>query len=156
MDNIFDNIENFILELPENLPLLGLDVGEKTIGIAVSDTSKSVAVGIKTIFRTKFKVDSEEIREIILKRNVGGIILGFPINMNGTEGKRCQSTRAFAKNLSKITSVPISFWDERLSSVSANKILSNEKKSFDKRKKLVDQIAAIIILQSALDRMKNF
>ena len=76
--------------------------------------------------------------------------------MNGTEGKRCQSTRAFAKNLSKITSVPISFWDERLSSVSANKILSNEKKSFDKRKKLVDQIAAIIILQSALDRMKNF
>ena len=156
MNNIFNNLENFFSEIPENYPLLGLDVGEKTIGIAVSDNSKSFAVGIKTIFRTKFKIDSEEIREIILKRNVCGVIIGLPINMDGTEGRKCQSIRAFARNLSKSIYAPITFWDERLSSISASKIMINNKKSIKKKKKLIDQIAAIIILQNALDRMKNF
>ncbi len=155
MNNIFNRIEDFYLKVPQEKTILGLDFGEKTIGIAISNPSKSLALSLKTIFRLKFNVDAKEINNIVNKRNVGGIIIGLPINMDGSEGTRCQSTRAFARNLSKIILLPISFWDERLSTVSAKKVLIETKNTRKKRKKIIDTIAATIILQCALDRIKN-
>ena len=156
MSNVFNKIEDFYFEVPKEKPILGLDFGEKTIGIAISDPSKSLALSLKTIFRLKFNIDVQEIDNIVNERDIGGIIIGLPINMDGSEGTRCQSTRAFARNLSKIILLPISFWDERLSTVSAEKFLIETKKTRKKRKKIIDTIAATIILQCALDRFKNF
>ena len=156
MTNVFNKIEDFYFEVPKEKPILGLDFGEKTIGIAISDPSKSLALSLKTIFRLKFNIDVQEIDNIVNERDIGGIIIGLPINMDGSEGTRCQSTRAFARNLSKIILLPISFWDERLSTVSAEKFLIETKKTRKKRKKIIDTIAATIILQCALDRFKNF
>jgi len=106
---IFDEIEDFAIALPQMVALGGLDLGTKTIGVAVSDTLRQVATPLETIKRKKFSLDAERLLEIVVERQLGGLVLGLPRNMDGSEGPRCQSTRAFARNLEKLTTVPISF-----------------------------------------------
>ena len=152
---IKENLQDFLAEAEMNSPILGIDLGKKTIGIAVSDKQRSVASGIKTIKRTKFSVDVKLLIEFINYRKIGGVILGLPKNMNGSEGPRCQSTRAFARNLSEQIGIPITFWDERLSSIAAERTLLEANTSRKRRSQVIDYVAASYILQGALDRLEN-
>ncbi len=152
---IFDEIEALANALPAHRALIGLDLGEKTIGVAVSDGLLSVASPFETIRRRKFGLDAARILEIVAERNVGGIILGLPRNMDGSEGPRCQSTRAFARNLEKLTDLPIGFWDERLSTVAAEKALLEADATRKRRAEVIDNIAASYILQGVLDRLSH-
>ncbi len=133
--------------------LLGLDLGSKTIGIALSDIMCSIATPMETLKRTKFTKDAERLITIINEQNVGGLVLGFPLNMDGSEGPRCQSTRAFAKNMSEKTDLPIALWDERLSTIAVTRTLLEADASRKRRKEVVDKMAAAYILQGALDKM---
>jgi len=133
--------------------LAGLDFGDKTIGVAVSDTFQSISTPLETIRRTKFGVDAAALLDITTKRNVGGIILGLPLNMDGSEGPRCQKTRAFARNLSRLTDLPIGYWDERLSTVAAERALLEADTSRKRRSEVIDHVAAGYILQGVLDRL---
>jgi putative Holliday junction resolvase len=137
--------------------LLGLDLGSKTIGLALSDPGLQVASPIDTIRRTKFTQDAVALERVIADRRVGGLVIGLPINMDGSEGPRCQSTRQFAANLmSRGFELPIAFWDERLSSAAVERFLVDEADmSRRKRAQVVDKMAAGYILQGALDRMRN-
>ncbi len=135
--------------------LAGLDLGEKTIGVAVSDSLRHVASPLETIRRRKFTADAEQLLEILDKRRIGGIVLGLPLNMDGSEGPRCQSTRAFARNLSRLSELPIGFWDERLSTVAAEKALLEADTTRKRRAQVIDHVAAGYILQGALDRMRH-
>ena len=150
---ISDPVSTFLDEIPVDGSLMGLDFGTKTIGIAVSDTRQTIATGIKTIRRTKFQQDLQSLKLIIKDRQIKGIVLGLPKNMNGTEGPRCQSTRTFAKNVSFSIQIPITFWDERLSSVVAERSLIEANASRQRRTKVIDYVAASFILQGALDRL---
>jgi len=143
----------FARTLVSQRPLLGLDLGEKTIGVAVSDTALAVASPLETIRRKKFTVDAARVLAIAAGRDAGGIILGLPYNMDGSEGRRCQSTRAFARNLSRLTELPIAFWDERLSTVAAERALLEADTSRKRRSEVIDHVAAGFILQGALDRL---
>ena len=133
--------------------LMGLDLGEKTIGVAVSDTMRSVATPLQTLKRAKFRANADELLEIAAKRQISGIVLGLPLNMDGSEGPRCQSTRAFARNLEPLTEIPISFWDERLSTVAAERALLEADTSRARRAEVIDHVAASYILQGVLDRL---
>jgi putative Holliday junction resolvase len=133
--------------------LMGLDLGTKTIGVAVSDTFQSVATPLETIKRRQFSKDAARVLEIITERNVGAIVLGLPLNMDGTEGPRAQSTRAFARNLEKLCPLPITFWDERLSTVAAERALLEADTSRKRRSEVIDHVAASYILQGVLDRL---
>ncbi|MCY1127087.1 Holliday junction resolvase RuvX [Frigidibacter sp. RF13] len=133
--------------------LVGLDLGEKTIGLAVSDRQLSVASPLLTIRRTKFTTDAAALLKVVAEREIGGIVLGLPRNMDGTEGPRCQSTRAFARNLERLTDLPITFWDERLSTVAAERALLEADTSRKRRSEVIDHVAAGFILQGALDRI---
>jgi len=135
--------------------LLGFDLGSKTIGIALSDVMLIVATPMETIQRTKFTKDAERILAIIYEQNVGGIILGLPKNMDGSEGPRCQSTRQFAKNLSEKIDIAICFWDERLSTVAVTRTLLEADASRKRRSELVDKMAASYILQGVLDNLSQ-
>ena len=150
---VFDQFEDFASILPAGQALAGLDLGEKTIGIAVSDRMLSVASPLQTIRRSKFKADVADLLKIVVERDIAGLVLGLPRNMDGTEGPRCQSTRAFARNLSNLTDLPISFWDERLSTVAAERALLEADTSRRKRAEVIDHVAAGVILQGALDRI---
>lgn len=152
---IFDDIHNFVEDIPLFGALIGLDLGTKTIGIAVSDQTQAIATGIKTIKRTKFQQDVNLIKAFIEHREIQGIILGLPKNMDGTEGPRCQSTRAFAKNLSPVITIPITFWDERLSTIAAERSLLEANTSRQRRTEVIDYVAASFILQGALDRLST-
>ncbi len=152
---IHDDIADFATALPPMSGLMGLDFGEKTIGVAVSDRLGGVATPLETVRRKKFTLDSGRLLEIIAGRELGGIILGLPRNMDGTEGPRCQSTRAFARNLSRLTEVPIGFWDERLSTVAAERALLEADTSRKRRAEVIDHVAASYILQGALDRLRH-
>lgn len=152
---IHDGIEDFAAALPPGQALAGLDLGDKTIGVAVSDGLLSVASPLQTIRRTKFTVDAAALLDILQARRIGGIVLGLPRNMDGTEGPRCQSTRAFARNLSRLTEVPITFWDERLSTVAAERALLEADTSRKRRSEVIDHVAAGYILQGALDRLAH-
>ena len=132
---------------------MGLDLGDKTIGVALSDGVLSVASPFETIRRRKFGLDAARLLEIVADRDVGGIILGLPRNMDGSEGPRCQSTRAFARNLEKFTDLPIGFWDERLSTAAAEKALLEADATRKRRAEVIDNIAASYILQGVLDRL---
>lgn len=134
--------------------LIGLDLGEKTIGVAVSDSFLSVATPLETIRRKKFGVDAARLQEIIAGRRIGGMILGLPRNMDGSEGARCQSTRAFARNFVRLHDIPVGFWDERLSTVAAEKALLEADTSRKRRAQVIDHVAAGYILQGALDRLQ--
>lgn len=152
---ITDGIEAFHTALPQGRALIGLDLGDKTIGVAISDTLWSVATPFETIRRKKFGVDAAALLEIIRARNVGGILLGLPRNMDGSEGPRCQSTRAFARNLERLTDLPIGFWDERLSTVAAEKALLEADTTRKRRAEVIDHVAASYILQGVLDRFRH-
>ncbi len=134
--------------------LLGLDLGTKTIGIAVSDGLLMAATARRTLKRRKISRDGQELADLIAAENIGGVVLGLPLNMNGTEGPRAQSTRAFARNLAALIDVPICFWDERLSTVAAERALLEADMSRAKRAEVIDAAAAAFILQGALDRLR--
>lgn len=150
---IFETLEAFADALPRDRALAGLDLGTKTIGVAVSDRRLSVATPLETIRRTKFTADAEALLAICAKREIGGLILGLPFNMDGTEGPRCQSTRAFARNLTRLTDLPIGYWDERLSTVAAERALLEADTTRKRRSEVIDHVAAGYILQGALDRI---
>jgi len=152
---ITDDITEFVAALPAMRPLIGLDLGTKTIGIAVSDTFRSVASPIETIKRTKFTVDAQAVIAHIIKRDIGGLVLGLPRNMDGTEGPRAQATRAFARNFDRLHSLPITFWDERLSTVAAEKALLEADTTRKRRSEVIDHVAASYILQGVLDRLAH-
>ncbi len=142
--------------VPAGAPLVGLDLGEKTIGVAVSDTSRTIASPIETIRKTQFTRDAQALFKLMESRGAGGIVIGLPVNMDGTEGPRCQSSRAFARNLLRLRDLPIAFWDERLSSAAVNRVLIGEGDvTRARRAALVDKLAAAWILQGALDRLRQ-
>lgn len=151
---IHDNIEDFAAALPPMQALMGLDLGTKTIGVAVSDGMRSVATPLETVKRKKFGVDAERLQTLIAGRRVGGLILGLPRNMDGSEGPRCQSTRAFARNFAALCDGPIGYWDERLSTVAAEKALLEADTTRKRRAEVIDHVAASYILQGALDRLR--
>jgi putative Holliday junction resolvase len=149
-----------LLELPDLLGrlkrderLLGLDVGTKTIGLALSDVMRQIATPLETIRRTKFKADVEQLLRIAKEQGVGGLVAGLPVNLDGTEGPRAQSTRAFVRNLTQLTDLPVAFWDERLSTAAAERALLEADTSRRRRAELIDKMAAAYILQGALDRL---
>jgi len=149
-----------VTELPGRLArgtrLLGLDLGDKTIGLALSDPGLTVASPIDTIRRSKFTRDAEALIQIVRDRGVGGLVIGLPVNMDGTEGPRCQSTRQFAANLLAKIDLPIAFWDERLSTAAVERLLTDEADMTRARRgQVVDKMAAAYILQGALDAMAN-
>jgi putative Holliday junction resolvase len=143
--------------LPPRSRLLGLDVGTKTIGLALSDPGLSVASPIDTIRRGKrFADDAKAVLAVIDQRGVGGLVIGLPVNMDGSEGPRCQSVRAFAENLLKLRDLPLAFWDERFSTAAVNRFLIDEADMSRKRRsQVVDKMAAAYILQGALDAMSH-
>jgi putative Holliday junction resolvase len=150
---ILTDVAEFLAALPPNRAICGLDLGDKTIGFAVSDLRRQVATPVLVIRRVKFTEDAARLLALLAERQIAGIILGLPLNMDGSEGPRVQSTRAFARNLEKLTSLPISFWDERLSTVAAERALLEADTSRKRRSEVIDQVAAGYILQGALDRM---
>jgi putative holliday junction resolvase len=133
--------------------LIGLDLGTKTIGVASSDPDRRLAAGVTTIQRKAFTADATVLLALASERSAVGIVLGLPINMDGTEGPRAQSTRAFARNLSKLTALPIGLWDERLSTAAVERDLIAADMSRARRAEVIDQHAAAYILQGALDRL---
>lgn len=150
---ITDDIAEFRAALPGMRALMGLDLGDKTIGVAVSDTYLSVATPLETVRRKKFGVDAARLRDLIAARRVGGLVLGLPRNMDGSEGPRCQSTRAFARNFAALWDGPVTFWDERLSTVAAEKALLEADTTRKRRAEVIDHVAAGYILQGLLDRL---
>lgn len=147
---------NPLSPLPETGKLLGLDLGTKTIGVAISDGMRYSATPLETIARTRFTKDAERIMALVSENGVVGIVLGLPLNMDGTEGPRAQSTRAFARNLANKVSVPIAFWDERLSTSAVERMMVEEADMRrDKRAAVVDKLAASYILQGALERLRR-
>lgn len=152
---ICDPFEDFAAALPPMSALIGLDLGDRTIGVAISDRIGAAATPIETIRRKKFTPDAERLLQLARNREVGGILLGLPRNMDGSEGPRCQATRAFARNLAQMTELPIGFWDERLSTVAAERALLEADTSRKRRAELIDHVAAAYILQGALDRLRH-
>jgi putative Holliday junction resolvase len=141
--------------LERGFRLLGLDLGEKTIGLALSDTLLSIATPFQTLPRGKFSLDAAKIDAIVRAEHVGGLIIGLPLNMNGSEGPAAQSARAFARNLSARSPLPIALWDERLSTAAVTRTLIDADTSRKRRAALVDKMAAAFILQGAIDRLRH-
>lgn len=152
---ICDTPEDFRAALPDMGAIAGLDLGTVTLGVAVSDGMRSIATPLETIKRKKFGLDAAKLLEITSHRMVTGLVLGLPMNMDGSEGPRCQATRAFARNLEKLTPLPITFWDERLSTVAAERALLEADTSRKRRAEVIDHVAAGYILQGMLDRMAH-
>jgi putative Holliday junction resolvase len=139
--------------LPARGALIGLDLGTKTIGVAASDPDRRVATGVETIARKNFTTDAARLLALAAERKAAGFVLGLPINMDGSEGPRAQSTRAFARNLARLTELPIALWDERLSTAAVERELIAADVSRARRARVIDEHAAIFILQGALDRL---
>jgi putative Holliday junction resolvase len=152
---ICETPEAFLATLPEFGAIAGLDLGTVTIGVAVSDSMRSVATPLETIKRKKFGLDAARLLEITTHRLITGLVLGLPRNMDGSEGPRCQATRAFARNLERLTPLPITFWDERLSTVAAERALLEADTSRKRRAEVIDHVAAAYILQGMLDRLAH-
>jgi len=152
---ICEAIAEFAAALPRGRGVLGLDLGTKTIGVALSDRLLSTATPVETVRRQKFTLDAARLMEIAAAREACGFLLGLPRNMDGSEGPRAQSTRAFARNLGALTDLPIGFWDERLSTVAAERALLEADTSRKRRAEVIDSVAASYILQGALDRMRH-
>ena len=147
------DIDSFVAALPRDGAVAGLDLGEKTIGVAVSDLRRALATPLETVRRKKFTLDAARLLDIAKGRGLAGFVLGLPLNIDGSEGPRCQSTRAFARNLAGLTDLPIGFWDERLSTVAAERALLEFDTSRAKRAEVIDHVAAGFILQGFLDRL---
>jgi putative Holliday junction resolvase len=139
--------------LPARGAVLGLDLGTKTIGVATSDPDRRVATGVATVARTRFTADAQQVLALAGERGAVAFVLGLPLNMDGSEGPRAQSTRSFARSFAALTDRPIALWDERLSTVAAERALIDADMSRARRAAVIDQHAAIVILQSALDRL---
>jgi putative Holliday junction resolvase len=150
-----DVLAHFAAALPARGAVFGLDVGTKTISVATSDVTRTVATAIRTIRRKKFSVDAAELLAMAAEREVAGFIVGLPVNLNGTEGPRAQSCRAFARNLGALTALPVALWDERLSTAAAERALLEADASRKRRAEVIDAVAAAYNLQGALDRLKN-
>ncbi|VDS06036.1 Putative Holliday junction resolvase [Devosia equisanguinis] len=148
-------LDNPLAEIPQTGKIMGLDLGTKTIGVAISDGMRYSATPLETIKRTKFTQDAERIVELITQNQVVALILGLPLNMDGTEGPRVQSTRAFARNLAPRINLPIAFWDERLSTSAVTRMMIEADLRRDRRAEVVDKLAASYILQGALDRLRK-
>ena len=141
--------------LPRHARLLGLDLGSKTIGLALSDVERSIATPLETIARRKFTKDVERLLELAARHDVHGLVIGLPRNMDGSEGPAVQSARSFARNLAPLTALPMTFWDERLSTAAVTRMLIEADRSRARRDELVDKLAAAYILQGALDRLRQ-
>ena len=153
---VFQSLSELIKYLPKKNRLLGLDVGRKTIGLAVSDSDMKIATTVGTIRRSKFTKDVKNLDAIITERQVNGLVLGLPISMDGNEGPACQSVRQFAVNLDNILEIGITFWDERLSTSAVERLLIKEADlSRNRRSKIIDKMAAAYILQGALDSLSS-
>ncbi|NCO21355.1 MAG: Holliday junction resolvase RuvX [Rhodobacterales bacterium] len=148
-------LDDLATRLPRHGALAGLDLGTVTLGVAISDVRRGIATPQETIRRTKFSADAARLLQIIADRQITGLILGLPLNMDGSEGPRAQSTRAFARNLERLTDLPIAFWDERLSTVAAERALIEADTSRKRRAQVIDHVAAGYILQGALDRLSH-
>jgi putative Holliday junction resolvase len=146
---LFDLAEN----LPEDQRLLGLDLGTKSIGLALSDVSLTIASPLETIRRTKFTQDAEQLLAVAGKHQVGGLVLGYPLNMDGSKGPRAQASESFARNLARLCDLPVALWDERLSTAAVTRTLLEADASRRRRAEVVDKMAASFILQGALDRL---
>jgi putative Holliday junction resolvase len=147
------SLADAVTVLPPRGVLIGLDLGSKTIGVAASDPDRRVAAPVETISRQRFNLDARRILDLAAERRAAGLVLGLPINMDGSEGPRAQATRAFARNLARLTELPIALWDERLSTAAVERALIAADASRAKRKSVIDQHAAAYILQGALDRL---
>jgi putative Holliday junction resolvase len=141
--------------LPARGALIGLDLGSKTIGVAASDPDRRLATGVETVTRKRFAADAARLLALAAERTAAGFVLGLPINMDGSEGPRAQSTRAFARNLARMTELPIALWDERLSTAAVERDLIAANVTRARRAKVIDQHAAAFILQGALDRLRR-
>jgi putative Holliday junction resolvase len=148
-------IEDLPKLLAREARLLGLDVGTKTVGLALSDVTRSIATPYHTVRRTKFTEDAKLIQEAVEEHQVGALVIGLPINLDGSEGPRAQSTRAFARNLAARVKVPMVFWDERLSTAAVERHLIEAGASRKRRAQVIDRMAAAYILQGALDRLNR-
>jgi len=144
-----------LASLPRHARLMGLDIGSKTIGTSLSDVERIIASPLTTILRTKFTKDARELAALIAHHRIGGIIIGLPRNMDGSEGPAAQSVRSFARNLVPLVSLPLAFWDERLSTAAVTRTLIEADRSRARRNLLVDKLAATYILQGALDRLNH-
>jgi len=151
----FLTLEALHAGLPPRQRLLGLDLGTKTIGFALSDIERRIATPLETIRRTKFQADARHILALLAKFEIGAMVLGLPLNMDGSEGPRAQATKAFARNLAGLTEIPIVLWDERLSTAAVTRSLIEQGASRARRAALVDRMAAAYILQGALDRLTS-
>jgi putative Holliday junction resolvase len=147
------SIEAFAEALAADARLIGIDVGSKTLGLALSDTTRKIASGLVTLRRSKLAPDLARLADLAAEHGVGGFVVGLPLNMDGSEGPRAQATRAFVRHLAKLTALPILCWDERLSTAAAERVLLEADASRRRRAAVVDKVAATVILQSALDRM---
>jgi len=150
-----DMMDKFMAELPREGRLLGLDVGEVTIGLALSDAGRMIASPLLTIERKKFRTDVEQLRKAIVEHKVTGMVIGYPVNMDGSEGPRTQSIRTFSSLLKKHFVLPQLMWDERMTTMAVERMMVEADMSRQRRSELVDKLAASYILQGALDRMKN-
>ena len=147
-------LKTALQDVPSTARLMGLDLGTKTIGVATSDRTRQIATPIEVIERKKFTNDAEHLLAIAARENIGLIVLGLPVNMDGSEGPRAQSTRAFARNLTRLTPIPIVYWDERLSTAAVERMLIQADASRARRDAVIDKLAAAWILQAALDSLR--
>jgi putative Holliday junction resolvase len=149
-------LDEFAASLPKGARLIGIDVGTKTLGLALSDATRKIASALITLRRERFAEDLRRLLDIAAEHRIGGFVVGLPLNLDGSGGPRAQATRAFARNLAKATELPIAYWDERLSTVAAERALLEADLSRKRRAEVVDKVAATLILQGALDRMTRF
>jgi putative Holliday junction resolvase len=150
-----EDIAVFRACLPAHGRLIGIDAGTKTLGLALCDVTRTIASPLETIHRKKFTADAAYLLDLARAHGVGGLIVGFPVNLDGAEGPRAQGTRALARNLNKLTPLPILLWDERLTTQIAERMLIEADQSRKRRAEVIDKLAATLILQSALDRLRR-
>lgn len=150
-----EDVRAFLVALGPKGRLIGIDAGTKTYGLALSDVGRSIASALETIFRKKFASDMERLFALVREHDVSGLVLGLPRNLDGSEGPRAQATRALARNLNKLSSLPVLLWDERLTTALAERMLVEADQTRKRRGEVIDKLAATLILQSALDRLKN-
>lgn len=141
--------------VPASGRLIGIDAGTKTFGLALSDVTRTIASPMETILRKKFSLDVARLFELVREHEVGGLVVGFPVNLDGTEGPRAQATRALARNLNKLSNLPLLLWDERLTTQAAERMLIGADQSRKRRGEVIDKLAATLILQNALDRLRH-
>lgn len=149
------DIAEFATLLPERGRLIGVDAGTKTLGLALSDVTRMIASPLETIIRKKFTLDAARLFELTAAHEVGGLVIGLPINLDGTEGPRAQGTRAICRNINKLSPLPILLWDERLTTQAAERMLIDADQTRKRRGEVIDKLAATLILQNALDRLRG-